>query len=87
MTPWEVVEARVGGAQTGRLVVNEITATHRFADGLIVDHRDEFNFHRWAGQALGPVGLLLGWTPIVRAGVRRNAGRALDAYLAKQAAA
>ncbi|MBA2631342.1 MAG: nuclear transport factor 2 family protein [Thermoleophilaceae bacterium] len=68
--------------ETGRPVVNDIHASFRFQDGLIVEHRDEFNFHRWARQALGPMGLLLGWTPIVRSAVRRKAGARLDEFTA-----
>jgi ketosteroid isomerase-like protein len=59
--------------QTGRKVHNDIRATFRFADGLIAEHRDVFNFHTWSRQALGPVGLLFGWTPLLRAAVRRKA--------------
>src|SRR5204863_166352 len=44
--------------QTGRPVVNEIRATFRFKDGLIADHRDEFDFTKWARQAIGLPGLL-----------------------------
>lgn len=66
--------------ETGRPVVNDVDATFRFRDGLIVEHRDEFSFHRWARQALGPVGLLLGWTPPVRSKVRRRAAARLDAF-------
>lgn len=66
--------------ETGRPVVNDIHASFRFEDGLIAEHRDEFNFHRWARQALGPVGLLLGWTPIVRGAVRRKAAARLDEF-------
>ncbi|MEK6229581.1 MAG: nuclear transport factor 2 family protein [Actinomycetota bacterium] len=66
--------------ETGRPVVNDIHASFRFEDGLIVEHRDEFSFHRWARQALGPVGLLLGWTPIVRAAVRRKAAARLEDF-------
>jgi uncharacterized protein len=72
-------------AQTGRPVVNDVHASFRFADGLIADHRDEFDFHRWARQALGPAGLLLGWTPIIRSAVRRRARASLDEFLAESA--
>jgi ketosteroid isomerase-like protein len=58
---------------TGRSVVNDVCATLRFADGLIADHEDRFSFHAWSRQALGPGGLALGWTPILRAVVRRRA--------------
>jgi ketosteroid isomerase-like protein len=67
-------------SQTGRPVVNDVHASFRFQDGVIVEHRDEFNFHRWARQALGPTGLLLGWTPFLRSAVRRKAAARLEEY-------
>jgi len=66
---------------TGRPVINDIHASFRFENGLIVEHRDEFSFYAWAKQALGPPGLLLGWTPILRGAVRRKAGGRLDEFL------
>ena len=66
--------------ETGRPVVNDIQARFRFEDALIAEHHDEFSFHRWSRQALGPVGLLLGWTPIVRTAVRRKAAARLDEF-------
>lgn len=76
--------ARYTFSQTGRPVVNDVRASFRFADGLMAEHVDEFDFHRWARQALGPPGLLLGWTPIVRNAVRRRARASLDEFLAAQ---
>lgn len=67
-------------SETGRPVVNDIRATFRFVDGLIVEHRDEFSFHGWARQALGPPGLLLGWTPLLRSAVRRKAAARLEEF-------
>ena len=69
--------------QTGRPVVNDVRAQFRFADGLIVDHRDEFDLTRWTRQALGPVGLFLGWTPVVRHGVQRRAKAGLTQFLTR----
>jgi ketosteroid isomerase-like protein len=69
-------------SQTGRPVVNDVRATFRFADGLIAEHDDEFSFHRWASQALGPSGRLLGWTPVLRGAVRRRARASLERFLA-----
>ena len=69
--------------QTGRPVVNDVRASFRFADGRIVEHEDRFDFYRWARQALGPPGVLLGWTPLVRSAVRRRARAALDEFLAR----
>jgi SnoaL-like domain len=68
--------------QTGRPVTNDVRATFRFAQGLIAEHRDDFDFHRWSRQALGTPGLLLGWTPILRASVRRRARAGLDEFMA-----
>jgi ketosteroid isomerase-like protein len=70
--------------QTGRPVVNDVRASFRLAGGLIVEHRDEFDFHRWARQALGPVGLVLGWTPLLRASVRRRARAGLEQFRAER---
>lgn len=67
--------------ETGRPVVNDIHARFRFENGLIVEHRDEFDFYRWARQALGPLGLVLGWTPILRATVRRKAAARLEQFM------
>lgn len=59
--------------RTGRPVTNDIRAEFRFRDGKITEHRDSFSFWRWSRQALGPVGLALGWTPLLRAAVRKRA--------------
>ncbi len=77
--------ARYTFTQTGRSVTNDVRARFRFDDGLIADHRDEFDFHRWARQALGTSGLLLGWTPILRSAVRRRARAGLDEFIAEEA--
>lgn len=72
--------------RTGRHVTNDIQARFRFADGRIVDHVDSFSFHKWARQALGPAGLILG-LPVVRGLVQRKARADLDAYRASKGAA
>jgi ketosteroid isomerase-like protein len=71
-------------AQTGRKVHNDVHAEFRFSDGLIAEHRDSFSFPAWARQALGPTGLLLGWTPIVRGKVQQQARTSLDEFLARE---
>jgi ketosteroid isomerase-like protein len=68
-------------SQTGRPVDNDVRASFRFADGLIVDHTDRFGFYKWARQALGIQGMLLGWTPQLRLGVRRQALAGLRAAM------
>jgi len=76
-------DARYTFSATGRKVLNRIDATFTFRDGKIVDHRDAFSFWTWSRQALGPAGLLLGWTPLVHNKVRRTAAKGLDDFLAR----
>jgi hypothetical protein len=45
-----------------RRVHNVIEASFELRHGKVVRHTDVFDFHRWARKALGPVGLVLGWT-------------------------
>jgi ketosteroid isomerase-like protein len=75
-------EADYTFAATGRHVHNVIDASFRFRDGLIAEHDDRFDFWRWSRQALGPVGLALGWSPPLRAKVRSQARAQLDAFMA-----
>ncbi len=65
---------------TGRPVHNDVQARFRFRGGLICDHEDRFSFWAWSRQALGPAGLALGWTPLLRARVRREARAGLEAF-------
>ncbi|HEX6388186.1 MAG TPA: nuclear transport factor 2 family protein [Solirubrobacteraceae bacterium] len=67
--------------RTGRKVVNDIQARFAFgADGLISDHRDDFDLRRWAAQALGPPVSLLGYTPLLKPFIQRTTGKQLDAW-------
>ncbi len=66
---------------TGRPVVNDVQASFRFdAQGLIVDHVDEFDFRRWATQALGFKGRLVALLPPLRAKAREQALAQLAAH-------
>ena len=71
-------------SQTGNTVVNDIQASFIFRDGRIVRHVDRFDLWRWARQALGFKGLLLGWTPLVSGAVRKQAAKGLAAFRAKK---
>ena len=64
-------------SRTGKPVTNDIRATFRFEDGLIADHRDEFDFTKWARQAIGLPGLL----PPVRKKVQKAARDSLRAFM------
>lgn len=69
---------------TDRAVRNDVTATMKFRDGKIVDHRDVFDFWKWSSQALGAPGKLLGWTPILKAKVQKTTRGNLEAFQANQ---
>lgn len=70
---------------TGRHVENRISSKFTFRDGLIATHDDSFDIWRWASQALGPQGMLLGWSPVVKSAIRKQALRGLEESLAKPA--
>ena len=74
---WEAIYAF---PKTGRRVHNSIDAFFGFKDGLIYRHRDVFDFYRWSRMALGPVGMALGWTPIVKSQVRQQAAAQLRRF-------
>jgi ketosteroid isomerase-like protein len=78
--------ARYTFSRTGHKVVNVIEARFAFRDGKIVRHVDLFPFWRWASQALGPVGKLLGWFGPLKAKVRSDAAKGLAAFREKRAA-
>jgi ketosteroid isomerase-like protein len=67
---------------TGRKVHNSIDAKFRFENGLIADHEDSFDLYKWTRQALGPVGVLLGWTPMIQNKVRSGARESLNEFMA-----
>lgn len=77
-------DARYTFAQSGRPVLNRIDATFRFRDGLIVRHDDTFDMRKWAGQAMGLPGKLLGGTPFFRKKVSDRARKSLEVYLSKR---
>ncbi|MBG0817233.1 nuclear transport factor 2 family protein [Planomonospora sp. ID82291] len=70
-------------AATGRRVVNQIDSLFRFESGLIVRQHDDFDFKHWSKMALGrPVGLVVGWTPALRARIRSQAMEGLKESMA-----
>ena len=68
---------------TGRKVHNVIDATFRFKDGKIIRHEDTFGFYRWTRMALGPMGVALGWTPMIQGTIRKKARAGLDDFMKK----
>ena len=76
-------EAKYVFSKTGRKVHNTIDASFRFQDGKIIQHIDTFNFWKWSRMALGPTGMILGWTPLVKNTIRNQAAKNLDAFIKK----
>jgi len=72
------VHVLADGSQSGQ----SHRARFEFRDGKIVRHVDDFSFWKWSSQALGPTGILLGWTPLVRAKIRKTANARLEKFLA-----
>ncbi len=76
-------EAKYPFGPKQRPVHNKIKAYITVEDGRITKHRDQFNFWRWARQALGGLGFWLGWTPFLRKKVQQQAARSLASFRAK----
>lgn len=79
-------DARYTFSATKRPVLNRIDARFVVENGTIKRHTDQFDLWSWSRQALGPVGLLLGWSPLVRNKIRGQAAHALKQYRAKKRA-
>lgn len=73
-------EARYTFPPTGRQVHNVIEAEFAFEDGLVVAHRDSFSLWKWSAQALGTVGRVFGWSPMLRRKVRTQAAEQLSRF-------
>jgi SnoaL-like domain len=66
---------------TGRKVINHIHAEFEFKDGLIIRHTDSFNLHKWAAQAIGFKGKLLGGFGFFRKKVQQMARQSLTKFM------
>jgi ketosteroid isomerase-like protein len=67
---------------TGRKVHNVVTAHVTFQAGMIVTHRDVFDFWRWSRMALGLPGWALGWTPMLQKRVQQTVQQRLGRFIA-----
>ena len=71
-------------SKTNRRVVNKIKAEFEFQDGLIIKHTDTFDIYKWAKQALGFKGFLLGWTSFMKNKIQEGAKKSLEIYIKSQ---
>ncbi len=69
-------------SKTGRSVHNIIDAKFEFKDGKIIKHTDHFNLHRWASQAIGWKGKLLGGTGFFKKKLIQQTNTLLDKFMA-----
>lgn len=74
-------EAKYTFGKTARKVHNKIDAQFEIQNGMITKHVDQFNFWKWSSMALGLPGMLLGFTPIIKNGVRKNVHQLLKKYM------
>ena len=68
-------------SKTGKKVVNRIKANMRFANGKIIEHSDAFSLHKWASQALGFSGWLLGWNSFFQRKIKNGASKNLLRFM------
>ena len=73
-------EAHYTFSKTGRKVHNIVSATFELKDGLIIKHTDQFNLHKWAGQALGLSGRILGGTSFFKKKLNAQTNSLLRKY-------
>ncbi|MEI2739698.1 MAG: nuclear transport factor 2 family protein [Chitinophagaceae bacterium] len=71
-------------SKTGRKVVNNIKAFMKLKDGKIIEHSDAFKLSKWAAQALGFKGVLLGWTGFMKRKIQKNARKNLINFIEKK---
>lgn len=68
-------------SKTGRKVHNKINAQFEFKDGFIISHKDTFNLHNWAKQAMGFKGLVIGRTRYFSNKLKTQTNYLLDKYI------
>jgi hypothetical protein len=66
-----------------RKISNKVTANFELEDNKITQHIDEFDFYKWAKQALGLKGLLFGWSNYFQKKTQKEVNELLDDYIAK----
>ncbi|WP_299336860.1 nuclear transport factor 2 family protein [uncultured Psychroserpens sp.] len=67
-------------SKTGRKVHNKIQADFEFKDGKIIKHTDHFNLHKWARQAMGIKGFMIGRTRYFKNKLRYQTNNLLTKY-------
>lgn len=68
-------------SRTKRQVENHVTARLKFSEGKIIIHTDDFDFYSWSKQALGGIGVLLGWTKWFQRKFNQEAVQSLHKFI------
>ena len=71
-------------SKTGRQVHNKIEADFVFKDGLIIEHNDSFVLRKWATQAFGFKGRVIGGTAFFRKRIQGSSNVALTKYVGRK---
>jgi hypothetical protein len=66
-------------------VTNRVLTALTLKDNKIIEHRDHFNLHRWASQAAGITGFLLGWSHYFQRKLQRQTKSWLQKFMDKRA--
>ena len=66
-----------------RPVINKVSAAFKFKDGKIIEHIDTFDLWKWTRQAMGIVGVLMGWTPMIKSKIQKTVHTRLDKFIDK----
>jgi len=64
-------------SKTGKKVINHVRANMKIVNGEIIEHSDAFSLHKWATQALGFSGWLLGWNKFFQRKIKNTARKGL----------
>jgi len=67
-----------------RKIHNKVNASFKFKDNKIIRHLDKFSLWKWASQAMGTNGLLIGWTSFFKKRLQGQSKEMLQRFLAKQ---
>jgi len=68
-------------SKTGRRVKNVIFAEFQFSGNKIIRHSDHFSFWKWSRMALGPIGIALGWSNILKNKVQQQGLNGLNLFI------
>ena len=71
-------------SKTGRRVENRISTHMDIDNGKIVRQVDDFDFSRWARQAFGLAGYILGYIPAFHRKVQKGAREGLQKHLSSK---